>query len=100
MSISLDLAVTLSPILLCVSPLTQTLQMLLLYGILIVTDKLQPLHLLTFHFFLYKLLVVLSPQIDRYGLQWDSFLSVLTVLSVMTQVCLPKPNQMSTRDRE
>ena len=101
LSIYLDLGVTLSSTLLYVSPLTQTLQMPLLYGIMIVTDSLQPLHLLTFPFFLfiyYKLLVVLSPQIDWYGLQWDSCLSVLTIFSVMAQVCLPKPNQMSARD--
>ena len=73
----------------------------LLYGILTVTNRLQPPHLLTSHiFFLYEFSIVLSPQIDRYGLQWDSFLSVLTILSVMTQVCLPKPNQMSARDKE
>ena len=41
---------TLSPNLSCVSLLTQTLDMLLLYGILIVTDTLQP-HFLTFFFF-------------------------------------------------
>ena len=42
---------TLSPNLSCVSPLTQTLEMPLLYGILIVIDRLQPPHLLTSHFF-------------------------------------------------
>ena len=94
------LSIVLSPTLLCVSSLTQTLQMPLLYGIITVIDRLQPLHLLTSHFFLYKLSVVLSPQIDRYGLQWDRFLSVLVVYSIMTQVCLPKPNQMSARDKE
>jgi len=40
----------------------------LLYGILTVIDRLQPLHLLTLYFFLYKLLVILPPQIDQYGL--------------------------------
>ena len=88
---------TLSPNLSCVSLLTQTLDMLLLYGILIVTDTLQP-HFLTFFFF-YKLSIVLSLQIDWYGLQWDSFLSVFSVLSVMAQVFLPKSNQMSARDK-
>ena len=100
MSISLNSDVTLSPTLLCVSSLTQTLQMPLLYGIITVIDRSSPLHLLTSHFFLYKLSVVLSPQINRYSLQWDSFLSVLTVLSIMTQVCIPKPNQMSARDND
>ena len=90
---------TLSPNLLCVSPLTQTLEMLLLYGILIVTNRLQPPHLLTSHFFFYKFSIVLSLQIDQYGLQWDGFLSVFSDLLVMAQVRLPKPNQMSARDR-
>ena len=94
---------TLSPKLSCVSPLTQTLEMPLLYGILIVTDKLQPPHLLTslflFLFFSYKLSIVLSLQIDRYCFQCNSFLSVFSVLLVMAQLCLPKPNQMSARDR-
>ena len=74
--------------------------MLLLYGILTVIDRLQSLHFLTSHFFfLYKFPIVLSPQIDWHGLQWDSFLSVLAVPLVMTQVRLPKPNQMSARQR-
>ena len=69
----------------------------LLYGILTVTNRLQPPHLLTSHiFFLYEFSIVLSPQIDRYGL----LLSVFPILSIMTQVYLPKPNQISTRDRE
>ena len=71
------------------------------YGILTVTNRLQPPHLLTSHiFFLYKFSSVLSPQIDRYGHQWDNLLSVFPILSIMTQVYLPKPNQISTRDRE
>ena len=90
---------TLSPNLSCVSPLIQALEMLLLYGILIVTDRLQPPHLLTSHFFFYKFSIVLCLQIDRYGLQSDSFLSVISILLVMAQVRLPKPNQMSARDR-
>ena len=92
----------LSPNLLCVSPLIQTIKMLLSYGILIVIDKLQPPHLLTslfFFFFPYKFSIVLSLKIDWYDLQWDNFLSVFSVLSIMTQVCLPKSNQMSARDR-
>ena len=99
LSLFLKSGVTLSPYLLCVSPLTQTLEMPLLYGILIVTDRLQPPHLLTSHFFSYKFSIVLSLQIDWYGLQRDSFLSVFSVLSIMAQVCLPMPNQMSVRDR-
>ena len=78
LSLFLNSGVTLSSTLSCVSPLTltQTLQMLLLYGISIITDRLQPPHhLTTFLFFLYKFSIVLSPQIDRYGLQWNSFLS-------------------------
>ena len=72
----------------------------LLYGILTVINRLQSLHFLTSHFFfLYKFPIILSPQIDWHGLQWDSFLSVLTVPLVMTQVRLPKPNQMSARQR-
>ena len=71
----------------------------LLYGILAVTNRLQPPHL-SYFFFLYKFSIVLSPQIDQYGLQWDNLLSVFPILSIMTQVCLPKPNQISTRDRE
>ena len=74
------------------------LHMPLLYGILTVTNRLQPPHLS--FFFLYKFSIVLSPQIDRYGLQWDNLFSVFPILSIMTQVCLPKPNQISTRDRE
>ena len=89
---------TLSPNLSYVSPLTQTLKMLS-YGILIVTNRLQPPHLLTSHFFFYKFSIVLSLQIDWYDFQWDSFLSVFSVLSVMARVRLPKPNQMSARDR-
>ena len=85
---------TLSPNLSYVSLLTQTLEMPLLYGILIVTDRLQPPHL-SFFFFFYKFSIVLSLQIDWNGLQWDSFLSVFSILSVMAQVYLPKPNQMS-----
>ena len=75
--------------------------MLLLYGILTAIDRLQYLHFLTshFYFFFYKFPIVLSPQIDWHGLQWDSFLSVLTVPLVMTQVRLPKPNQISARQR-
>ena len=74
--------------------------MLLLYEILTVIDRLQSLHFLTSHFFfLYKFPIVLSPQIDWHGLHCDSFLSVLAVLLVMTQVRLPKPNQMSARQR-
>ena len=42
----------------------------------------------------------ITPQIDLYGIQWDSFLSVFPVLSVMAQARLPNPNQMSARDRE
>ena len=72
----------------------------LLYGILTVINRLQSLHFLTSHFFfLYKFPIVLSPQIDWHGLHCDSFLSVLAVLLVMTQVRLPKPNQMSARQR-
>ena len=66
---------TLSLNLSCVFPLTQILEMLLLYGIIIVTDRLQPSHLSIF-FFTYKFSIVLSLQIDQYGLQCDSFLSV------------------------
>ena len=91
---------TLSPNLLYVSPLIQTLEMSLLYGILIVTDRLQPPQLYFFFlFFFYKFSIVLCLQIDRYGLQCDSFLSVFSILLVMAQVRLPKPNQMSARDR-
>ena len=50
LSIYLNSGVTLFPTLLCVSPLAQTLQMPLLYGILIVAGKLQPLHLFFFFF--------------------------------------------------
>ena len=93
MSISLNSGVTLFRTLLCVSPLVQTLQMPLLYEILIITSRLQPPHLLTFFFsfFLYKFSIVFSPQIDRYGLQWDSFLSIFPVLLVMAQVHCQNP---------
>ena len=73
LSLFLNSDVTLSPTLLCVSPLTQTLQILLLYGILIVINRLQPSHL--FFFSPINFSIVLSPQIDRYGLQWYSFLN-------------------------
>ena len=42
MTMFLNSSVTLFPILSCVSSLTQTLQMPLLYGILIVTNRLPP----------------------------------------------------------
>ena len=90
---------TLSPNFSCVFPLTQTLKIPLLYGILIVTDRLQPPHLSLFFFFSYKFSIVLFLQIGRYGLQYDSFLSVFSILLVMAQVRLPKPNQMSARGR-
>ena len=90
---------TLSPNLSCVSLLTQTLDMLLLFGILIVTVTLQPHFLTFFFFFSNKFSIVISLQIDWYGLQWDSFLSIFSILSIMAQVCPPKPNQMNARDR-
>ena len=72
---------------------------MLLYGILIVTNRFLPPQLSSF--FPYKFSIVLYPQIDQYGLQWiANFLSVLTILSVMTQVYLSKPNQKSARDRD
>ena len=85
----------LSPILLCVTPLTQTLQMPLLYGILTVTDILQSIHLLTSHFFLYKFPIVLSPQIDWHGLQWGSFLSNSLDSGVTLSLTLPCVSQLT-----
>ena len=74
------------------------LHMPLLSEILTVTNRLQPSHL-SFFFFLYKFSIVSSPKIDWYGLQWDNLLSVFPIFLVMTQVCLPKPNQISKGDR-
>ena len=49
-------------------------------------------------FFFFINFQLFSPQIDWYGLQWDNFLSVFSIFSIMTQVCLPKLNQISARN--